>query len=80
MRNVDLGLGEAVPFPADDVGRVALPQAEPRRDDSDMCIADIHTEGFQCWNTDRDILYGGDMYDSEDCMIRRIRSGTIRMH
>ena len=43
-----------------------------------MCIADIHTEGFQCWNTDRDILeqyetfnglpvyYGGDMYDSED--------------
>ena len=43
-----------------------------------MCIVDIHTEGFQCWNTDRDILdqyetfnglpvfYGSDMYDSED--------------
>ena len=78
MRNVNLGLGAAVPFPADDVSRVALPPAEARRDDSDMCIADIHTEGFRCWNTDRDILdqyetlnglpvyYGGDMYDSED--------------
>ena len=28
MRNVDLGLGAAVPFPADDVGRVALSPAE----------------------------------------------------
>ena len=44
MRNVDLGLEAAVPFPADDVGRVPLPPAEARRDDSDMCIADIHTE------------------------------------
>ena len=78
MKNVDLGLGAAVPFPVDDVGRVALPPAEARRNDSDICIADIHTEGFQCWNMDRDILdqyetfnglpvyYGGDMYDSED--------------
>ena len=43
-----------------------------------MCIADIHTEGFQCWNTNRDILdqcemfnglsvyNGSDMYASED--------------
>ena len=43
-----------------------------------MCIADIHTEGFRCWNTDRDILdqyetfnrlpvyCGGDLFDSED--------------
>ena len=61
IRNVDLGLGAAVPFPADDVGRVALPPAEARRNDSDMCIADIHTEGFQCWDTDRDIL---DQYET----------------
>ena len=31
MRNVDLGLGAAVPFPADDVGRVTLPPAEARQ-------------------------------------------------
>ena len=78
MRTVDLGLGAAVPFPADGVNRMALPPAEARLNDSDMCIADIHTEGFRCWNTDRDILdqyetfnglpvyYGGDLYDSED--------------
>ena len=78
MRTVDLGLGAAVLFPADDVDRVALPPAEARFNDSDMCIADIHTEGFRCWNTDRDIwdqygtfnglpvYYGGDLYDSED--------------
>ena len=57
---------------------MALPPAEARCNNSDMCIADIHTEGFRCWNTDRDILdqyetfkglpvyYGGDLYDLED--------------
>ena len=50
-RNVDLGLGAAVPFPANDNRKLA----EARLNDSVMCIADIHTEGFQCWNTDRDM-------------------------
>ena len=52
--------------------------AEVRLNVSDMCTTDNITAGFQCWNTDRDILdqyemfngmpvyYGGDMYDSED--------------
>ena len=76
-RTVDLGLGATVPFPANGMDRMALPPAEARLNDSDMCIADIHTEGF-CCNTDRDILdqyetfnglpvyYGGDLYGLED--------------
>ena len=40
---------------------MALTPAEARINDSDMCIADIHTEGFRCWNTDRDIL---DQYET----------------
>ena len=78
MRTVDLGLGAAIPFPADGLDRMAMPPAEARLRDSDMCIADIHTEGFRCWNMDRDILdqyetfnglpvyYGGDLYDLVD--------------
>ena len=31
MRNVDLGMGAAFPFLADEVGRVALPPAEARQ-------------------------------------------------
>ena len=60
-RTVDLGLGATVPFPADGVDRMALPPVEARLNDSDMCISDIHTEGFRCWNTDRDIL---DQYET----------------
>ena len=78
MLNVDLGLGAAVPLPADDVNHVALSPAEVRLSVSDMFIDNIHTERFQCWNTDRDILdqyetfnglpvyYGSDLHDSED--------------
>ena len=86
MRTVDLGLGAAVPFPADGVDRMSLPPVEARLNDSDMCIADIHMEGFRRWNTDRDIL---DQYENLTnclcimaviCMIRRIQSGTILMH
>ena len=47
-RTVDLGLGAAVPFPADVVDRMALLPAQARLNDSDMCIADIHMEGFRC--------------------------------
>ena len=78
MRTVDLGLGVAVPFSADDVDRVSLPPAEARLNDSGVCITDVHMQGFRCWNTDRDIFdqcetfnglpvcYGGGLYDSED--------------
>ena len=51
-----LWLGAAVPLPAGDVGRVALLPAEGCISDSDMCVNNINVEGFQRWNTDRDIL------------------------
>ena len=81
MRNVDLGLGAAVPFPADDVGRVALPPAEARRNDSDMCIADIHTEGFQCSLASAAYVedYNFDVLEGIDLMVHcrsRIRDGS----
>ena len=61
MRNVDLMLGAAVPLPAGDVGRVALSPTEVCLSVSDMCVNNINTEGFQRWNTDRDIL---DQYET----------------
>ena len=78
MREDALKIRAAVPFPAGGVGRVALSPAEECMGDRDMCDNDISSEGFQCWNTDQDILnqyetfnglpvyYGGDAYDSED--------------
>ena len=78
MGNDDMVLGAAVPFPADNVGRVALSPEELRLGAGDVDTDENITAGFQRWNTDRDILdqyetfngmpvyYGGDMYDSED--------------
>ena len=78
MRKEALSLRAAVPLPAGDVGCVTLSPVEGCTGDSDMCVNNINLEGFQRWNTDRDILdqnetfnglpvyYGGDLYDSED--------------
>ena len=78
MRNVALRLGMAVSLLPGDVGRVALSTAEVCLSVSNICVNNINTEGFQRWNTDRDILdqyetfsglsvyYGGDLCDSED--------------
>ena len=70
MRNVDLGLGAAIP---DNVCRVALSPAEVRLNVSDRCIADINTAGYFRSVLDVCIM-------AVICMIQRIRSGTILMH
>ena len=77
-RNDDLMLGALVPLPAENVGRVALSPTDGRLRAGDVNTDGNITTGFQCWNTEGDVLdqyktfngmpvyYGGDMYDSED--------------
>ena len=53
--NVDRVLGRLVPFPAEDVGRVALSPADGRLHAGDENTDGNITTGFQCWNTEGDV-------------------------